>query len=112
MTKPYLKNYTPNYQKRKNKLDEYIAQGLSAIEDKILLSPLDYGFLQYYKMVRKYKSGKRRIFYTISDENLDYWIEYVDGGIPKEPEIMFLDFDFRSEKTYKDLSKHFKHLKR
>lgn len=97
----WRKSYHELYLQLKSKYDPRVIQWITTKEEIIASAPLSFGFLKHELTgIRRYKSGKLRIFYALSTEKVDLW-----STAPKEPEILFLYVDLRKEETYKEALK-------
>ncbi|MBF0538598.1 MAG: hypothetical protein HQL03_10145 [Nitrospirae bacterium] len=81
-------------------------------EELILSHPTAHPLLRHkLKGIRRYKSGRIRIFYALSTEQPYIW-ESKPEKPPEEPEIMFLYVDLRNDDTYKDFEDFYDYLKK
>ena len=96
MMRPWRKRYHELYLKLRSEFDSHVIQWIAEKEEIIVSAPLSFGFLKHeLSGVRKFKSGKLRILYVLSEEKPDIW-----DVPPEEPEIMFLYVDLRRDETY------------
>lgn len=101
MMKPWRKRYHELYLKLRSEFDSHVIRWIAEKEEIIVSAPCSFGFLKHeLSGIRKFKSGKLRILYVLSEEKPDIW-----GEPPKEPEIMFLYVDLRKDETYKEALK-------
>lgn len=105
-TTSWEKKFHELYLQSKCEFDPRVIEWISSKEDYICASPQSHPLLKHdFPGIRRYKSGKLRILYTLSTESQQYWKE-----IPQNPQILFLYVDLRSDETYiealKALRKH------
>ena len=100
-------SYHEEYLKDKQEFDSHVIQLIEQKEIFIQTFPLSNPPLKYKpyseRFIRKYKSGKIRIFYILSTERPDLW-----KVIPQENEIRFLLIKIRGDDTYEDAKKMLK----
>ncbi|RJQ26672.1 MAG: hypothetical protein C4589_09525 [Peptococcaceae bacterium] len=85
----------------KSNFDPRVIQWITGKEEIIASVPFSFAFLGHeLSGIRKFKSGKLRILYVLSEEKPDIW-----NTPPEKPEIMFLYVDLRKDETYKEALK-------
>lgn len=97
----WQKRYHELYQHLKAEFDPHVIQWITDKEDIVVNSPYSFPMLRHgLAGIRRFKSSKLRLLYTLSTEKLDNW-----STIPDNPEIMFLYLDLRDDETYKEALK-------
>lgn len=92
------KRYSHVYLQLKDEFDPKVREWINNKEDLIASAPLANPLLKHtLHGIRRYKSGKLRILYTLSTEKPDLWSDK-----PSELEVMFMYVDLRSEETYSE----------
>lgn len=97
------KNYHKLYLSKRDELDKNVINLVVKKEEIICSAPYNNPLLKYtLSGIRRYKSGKIRILYVLSDDKKWHklWIEAC-GNVPENLEILFLFVDLRSDDTYK-----------
>lgn len=98
----YLKRYHDIYQQQKEKFDPRVIEWIDTKEEFVITSPYTNPILKHnFSKIRRYKSGKLRILYAISNERPDLFIPPATNNI----EMIFLYVGLRSDETYKEAYK-------
>lgn len=95
------KRYHSLYLELRTQHDPRVVQWISEKEEIVASSPFSHPLLKHdLQGIRRFKSGKLRIFYAISTEKADFW-----QAPPQNQEILFLYVDLRKDETYTEALK-------
>ncbi len=97
----WKKRYHSLYLNAKSEFDPHIIEWIAGKEDIVCASPYSYPLLKHdFKAIRRFKSGKVRIFYVLSKEKGELW-----DVVPNAPEVLFVYVELRRDETYANVLK-------